>query len=123
MDVLMSLFSFAGSMYAFIFLMLIAFSDYPGAAFSQNWYHLFLGGSVAIFGLWYNIKNEKKTEDGRSYSDALEDKMHDFLSDTISSQKETTSSADEIKKYKDLYDSGAITKEEYEKKKNDLLDL
>jgi TM2 domain-containing membrane protein YozV len=31
------------------------------------------------------------------------------------------STADEIKKYKDLYDSGAITQEEFEKKKKDLL--
>ncbi len=33
----------------------------------------------------------------------------------------SASTADEIKKYKDLYDSGAITQEEYEKKKKELL--
>jgi uncharacterized membrane protein len=31
------------------------------------------------------------------------------------------STADEIKKYKDLYDSGAITLDEYEKKKKELM--
>ena len=31
------------------------------------------------------------------------------------------SKADEIKKYKDLYDAGAITQEEFEKKKEELL--
>ena len=34
-----------------------------------------------------------------------------------------TSSADEIKKYKDLLDSGAITQEEFDAKKKQLLDL
>lgn len=34
-----------------------------------------------------------------------------------------TSSADELKKYKELFDSGAITKEEYEAKKKQLLGL
>ncbi|HOP57352.1 MAG TPA: NINE protein [Bacillota bacterium] len=33
----------------------------------------------------------------------------------------TVSAADEIKKYKDLYDSGAITQDEFEKKKKELL--
>ncbi len=36
---------------------------------------------------------------------------------------DTISSADEIKKYKELLDSGTITKEEYEAKKKQLLEL
>ncbi len=35
----------------------------------------------------------------------------------------TTSNADELKKYKDLLDSGAITQEEFDAKKNQLLGL
>ena len=46
-------------------------------------------------------------------------------SDTINidkyEQKEKSSSADELLKYKELLDNGAITKEEYEKLKKDLL--
>ena len=33
----------------------------------------------------------------------------------------TTSNADEIRKYKQLYDDGIITQEEFEKKKQELL--
>ena len=34
-----------------------------------------------------------------------------------------TSSADEIRKYKELYDNGTLTKEEFEAKKKQLLEL
>jgi hypothetical protein len=37
--------------------------------------------------------------------------------------EDNISSADEIKKYKDLLDAGAITKEEFEAKKEQLLNL
>ena len=38
-------------------------------------------------------------------------------------QKTSSSSADELKKYKELLDMGAITPEEYEKKKKQLLNI
>jgi hypothetical protein len=40
-----------------------------------------------------------------------------------SAQPQTVSAADEIKKYKELLDMGAITPEEYEMKKKQLLGL
>lgn len=40
---------------------------------------------------------------------------------TNSESKPATSNADELAKYKKLYDDGAITAEEYEKKKQELL--
>lgn len=42
---------------------------------------------------------------------------------TIVNQKITQSNAEELKKYKELLDMGAITQEEFEAKKNQLLDL
>ena len=41
----------------------------------------------------------------------------------VTNQTKTESVADEIKKYKDLLDSGAITEEEYNTKKKELLGL
>lgn len=41
----------------------------------------------------------------------------------VINNNQTTTNADELKKYKDLLDSGAITQEEFDKKKNHLLNL
>ncbi|MBO4920254.1 MAG: SHOCT domain-containing protein [Erysipelotrichaceae bacterium] len=54
------------------------------------------------------------------------DKVIDLLKETIEKQKkcekkETASVADELLKFKQLLDMGAITPEEYEKKKKELL--
>ena len=42
---------------------------------------------------------------------------------TKKNEEATHSQADEIKKYKELLDSGAITQEEYDSKKKQLLGL
>lgn len=46
-----------------------------------------------------------------------------FVATTIHNQKNMRSSAEELKKYKELLDMGAITEEEFETKKKQLLDL
>lgn len=56
----------------------------------------------------------------------INDKVHEILfsvrqSKSVHAQTQTVSSADEILKYKNLLDMGAITQAEYEKKKKELL--
>ena len=55
------------------------------------------------------------------------DKLDDYYIDTDKKlkkgQKANLGIADEIKKYKELLDSGAITQEEYDKKKKELLNI
>lgn len=51
------------------------------------------------------------------------DKQRTELLEKISEPATSTSAADEIAKYKSLLDSGAITSEEFEAKKKQLLDL
>jgi hypothetical protein len=41
----------------------------------------------------------------------------------INNIQQTATNADELKKYKDLLDSGAITQEEFDAKKKELLGL
>ncbi len=56
-------------------------------------------------------------------------KRSSFIADTKETQQtvvnniQETTNADELKKYKDLLDSGAITQEEFENKKKELLGL
>jgi len=56
-------------------------------------------------------------------------KRSSFIADSKESQQtvvnniQETSNADELKKYKDLLDNGAITQEEFENKKKELLGL
>lgn len=47
----------------------------------------------------------------------------DNIKDQVSPQADSASSADEIAKFKKLLDSGAITQEEYNKKKKELLGI
>lgn len=56
----------------------------------------------------------------------INNKIHDILlktmqKETVSIQSNVTSVADEILKFKNLLDMGAITQEEFEKKKSELL--
>ncbi|MCI1904618.1 MAG: SHOCT domain-containing protein [Enterococcaceae bacterium] len=54
---------------------------------------------------------------------SLENVRHDELIDSIGSTPSSANSvADEIRKYKDLAEEGIITKEEFEKKKKELLE-
>ncbi len=50
-------------------------------------------------------------------------KLEEMKNSLRSSNKTGTSPADELKKYKELLDMGAITPEEYEKKKKELLNM
>lgn len=56
-------------------------------------------------------------------------KRSSFIAESKESQQtvvnniQETTNADELKKYKDLLDSGAITQEEFENKKKELLGL
>lgn len=54
---------------------------------------------------------------------AERDKQRTALLDEIGKSAKSASAADEIAKYKDLLDSGAITQEEYDAKKKQLLGL
>ena len=59
-----------------------------------------------------------------SNNEEVKEKLFKLLSETkkeTKEKKEKPSAADEIKKYKDLLDSGAITQEEFDKKKKELL--
>ncbi len=58
-------------------------------------------------------------------ADELFYKMQTVIYDVVNLNKHKTSlsSADEIKKYKELLDCGAITQEEFDKKKKELLNL
>lgn len=50
-------------------------------------------------------------------------KINEVKNMSSTSNNSTLSAADEIKKYKDLLDAGAITQEEFEAKKKELLNL
>lgn len=66
----------------------------------------------------FKIQDNDMAEDIKNY---IEDKLIQLQSgNTIVNQK---SSADEILKYKQLFDDGIITEEQFEKKKNELLNL
>ena len=72
-------------------------------------------GVIKFWGIRNNMEVHK------AISDLLlerQDKKTEVVTEKVSS-----SSADEIKKYKELLDSGAITQEEYDAKKNELLKL
>lgn len=59
-----------------------------------------------------------------SNNEEVKEKLFKLLGETkkeSKEKKEKPSAADEIKKYKDLLDSGAITQEEFDKKKKELL--
>ncbi|MBQ9017247.1 SHOCT domain-containing protein [Candidatus Saccharibacteria bacterium] len=50
-------------------------------------------------------------------------KIKDIKNPSVTSDNSTTSAADEIKKYKNLLDTGAITQGEFAAKKKELLNL
>ena len=72
-----------------------------------------------------NVRNFRKCPNCGSESITLisEDDFKGTISDNPIKTDNTFSAADEIKKYKELVDIGAITMEEFEKKKNQLLHL
>tara|TARA_Y100001980_G_C14302102_1_gene129231 strand:+ start:71 stop:589 length:519 start_codon:yes stop_codon:yes gene_type:complete len=109
-----------GGIYSIIFLISIIVSEQRyGFIPNSLWFHLFIGAVFIINGWRLAIKYEKRTSEGVGYSDAFEKKFHDWLSN----KQKAPSVADEIKKYKELFDSGAITEAEYNAKKKELLDL
>ena len=70
------------------------------------------------------IKNQSEIHDVISKLLAERQKVEKTATETTVNQTIVeTSSADEIKKYKDLLDSGIITQEEFDEKKKQLLNL
>lgn len=72
---------------------------------------------------FFMIKNNLDIH--KSISDLLikrQDKKEEPVKEVIK-EKANSSAADELKKYKELLDDGAITKEEYDAKKKELLNL
>ncbi|MBQ7638111.1 MAG: SHOCT domain-containing protein [Clostridia bacterium] len=69
-------------------------------------------------------------QNAEEVSTAILDKINDYKKNYGNAAKSTvientiqSSNADELKKYKDLLDSGAITQEEYDTKKKQILGL
>ncbi len=73
-----------------------------------------IGRAMQDSGMLNSILNSKKTNDTNNQSNST-----DFIPKSVS----TNSNADEIKKYKELFDQGIISEEEYEAKKKQLLGL
>lgn len=67
------------------------------------------------------ITNAKEIH--QTISELLVNRQNSFQDKTTIKQEPQQSNADEIKKYKDLLDSGAITQEEFDAKKKQLLGL
>ena len=65
---------------------------------------------------------KKANEYAKEVFDVLYKAFNDYKENGETSNH-TISNADELKKYKELLDSGAITQEEYDKKKKELLNL
>ena len=66
---------------------------------------------------------EKRKEFHREISNLIINRQTKANYNTTIKQEIPQSNADEIKKYKDLFDNGIITQEEFEAKKKQLLDL
>ena len=79
-------------------------------------------GGTDIFRLFLSYQSIETTRVLRPSNEAIAffDKCID---DSATNNKKTTSEADELMKYKNLLDIGAITQEEYEMKKKELLNL
>lgn len=73
-------------------------------------------------GMLYRIAS-KNIQDILSKFQIILDEIEQEKSMNKNSEQNLNSVADEIKKFKDLLDMGAITEEEYEKKKKELLNL
>ena len=66
---------------------------------------------------------KKANEYAKSVFDVLYNTFNNYKENGETATTPTVSTADEIKKYKDLLDAGAITQEEFEAKKKQLLGL
>ena len=73
-------------------------------------------------GMLYKIAS-KSIQDILSKFQIILDEIEQEKSINKNSEQNLNSVADEIKKFKDLLDMGAITEEEYKKKKKELLNL
>lgn len=112
------------------------FSKGRGSSVSKNIYKMYIQiytsvseyPSVSII-FFENLKSSPTSTDSYTYrlckntADQIMATLKQItLNNNLASNK-TNSSADEIAKYKSLLDSGAITQEEYEAKKKQLLNL
>lgn len=80
--------------------------------------------TIDTLGKVLNVAVDKDTVD--RISDSLNEIIYNLKRRNISatnSNTSTISSASEIRKYKELLDDGIITEEEFNKKKQELLDL
>lgn len=83
------------------------------------------GGKITINSLSksYSMLVSYKSSIMKLIVDTFEQAMNNAKKNNSQSTVSNSSSADEIKKYKDLLDSGAITQEEFDAKKKQLLGL
>ena len=78
--------------------------------------------STAIFGLHNSFGNSTKTNHCHSI-DVRTISKEEWNAEQTGPNPTTLSAADELKKFKELLDSGVITQEEFEAKKKQLLGL
>ena len=88
-----------------------------------------ISGSIENQGGLSDARYDENTVTFRNQDNQLVKKIKAYLEDIILNQKASqnmivsVSSADELKKFKELLDSGVITQEEFDAKKNQLLGL
>ena len=83
--------------------------------FSNGYIKLYVNGKASIQTTIMFFPKTGVYQEAMSFVTRLEEMKR--------AKKTNTSSADELKKYKELLDMGAITPEEYDKKKKQLLNL
>ena len=69
------------------------------------------------------MENRDRIHDAISEQLVLRQTQNNRKSENLIRQESPQSNADELKKYKDLYDSGVISQEEFDAKKKQLLGL
>lgn len=91
------------------------------SSIGQGWFKsLAIATSSGTIKFWLlNNRQEVFTE----LSKLLSEFQNTNKTETVVKQEIPQSNADELKKYKDLFDSGVITQEEFEQKKKQLLGL